>query len=413
MPKEMIANQEGRMFEYLKRLVKLPAPKRGLILYARSSLFFGAEKVNFAEMIEEMVSPLVLRQKCVRFQLSNEDVVLFYQKSLEDEVAAIALKAKFFSSSTEESVKIYDVETQYKEFFEHINNVISSTDKEAELEQTNASKPAFTRPSFGARTGRDKKLNPFDSRALALLESRLRGADLANMIRRQPACVIVGNSSPQRMFDEIFVSVNDLKEMLLPDTDFMSAPWLFQRLTSTLDKRVLVSVNRHDDGSFKNHFSINLNVSTILSPDFVNFDKGITSADKGTIFLEIQPVDIFSDLSSYIMALSFVKDRGYKVCIDGITIDSLAYIDMKKLGADLLKMFWSPKMADEAENPDSDFVRNIKEIGASNFVLARIDDEKALAVGHSFGINLFQGRYIQHLLSLNPERRRVNTFYIK
>ena len=108
-----------------------------------------------------------------------------------------------------------------------------------------------------------------------------------------------------------------------------------------------------------------------------------------------------------------MKERGYKVCIDGITIDSLAYIDMKKLGADLLKMFWSPKMADEAENPDSDFVRNIKEIGASNFVLARIDDEKALAVGHSFGINLFQGRYIQHLLSLNPERRRVNTFYIK
>ena len=247
---------------------------------------------------------------------------------------------------------------------------------------------------------------------LSMVENSLKGTDFANMIRRQSICVVVGSSQPQPMFDEVFVSVSDLRDTLLPNVDFSLTPWLFQHLTETLDKRVLSNINRHDDGSFKSHFSINLNVSTILSPDFISFDKGIPNAFKNTIFLELQPVDIFSDLASYIMAKNFAKERGYKICIDGISHTSLQYIDRERLDADLLKVFWSQDIINRIEKNDENIFLDIKKNGPSRVVLARVDDAKAIDIGHTLGINIFQGRYIQKLLTSSPEKRRVNSFYM-
>ena len=99
--------------------------------------------------------------------------------------------------------------------------------------------------------------------------------------------------------------------MLLPDDDLTANPWLFQHLTETLDKRVLVSISRHDDGSLTSNFSINLNVSTILSDEFLEFDENINASMRSSIVLELQLVVIFSDVKAFILAMCFAQYRGY------------------------------------------------------------------------------------------------------
>jgi hypothetical protein len=42
-------------------------------------------------------------------------------------------------------------------------------------------------------------------------------------------------------------------------------------------------------------------------------------ATRGTVIFELQTIDIFSDLGAYIFARDFVKERGYRVCLDGVT----------------------------------------------------------------------------------------------
>ena len=138
-------------------------------------------------------------------------------------------------------------------------------------------------PSFmgGARKLR-RELTPA---MLAKVQKALSMTDFSSLIRRQSVCAVIGKSPPQMLFDEVFVSIADLRDMLLPDVDLTANPWLFQHLTETLDKRVLVSISRHDDGSLTSNFSINLNVSTILSDEFLEFDENINASMRSSIVL--------------------------------------------------------------------------------------------------------------------------------
>jgi hypothetical protein len=198
-----------------------------------------------------------------------------------------------------------------------------------------------------------------------------------------------------------------LQEIILPDTNLVASPWLFQHMTETLDRRVLANINKHDDGSLTNNFSINLNVATILSSDFLKFDDNINESMRSSIVLEIQLVDIFSDLSSFLLARDFVHDRGYRICVDGVNIDTIHYIDRDKLGANFIKVFWNQKMIDMVK--DETFVNDIKRIGGNNIILCRVDDELAVDTGQKVGIALFQGRHIQRLILEDPRNKRVGT----
>ncbi len=72
-----------------------------------------------------------------------------------------------------------------------------------------------------------------------------------------------------------FISIADLRETLLPKVNLASSPWLFQQLTETLDRRVLSLLNKHDDRTVAGDVSINLNVQTLLAPEFLVFDDNI------------------------------------------------------------------------------------------------------------------------------------------
>lgn len=254
----------------------------------------------------------------------------------------------------------------------------------------------------------DKNQKLFTPEMLARVSKALLNTDFSNMIRRQSVCIILEDAQPQPLFEEVFVSIADLGESILPGVSLTATPWLFQDLTETLDKRVLNSVSRHDDGAFTHDFSLNLNISTILSEEFREFDNNIRSGMKNTIVLELQPIDIFSDLRSYLTARDYAQNLGYKICIDGITYKTLKIIDRERLAADYIKLTWHQDLP-FALQEDAALTEKLLNIGPNRAILCRVDDEEALLVARKYNITLFQGRYIQHLLSKNPRNRRVGT----
>ena len=64
------------------------------------------------------------------------------------------------------------------------------------------------------------------------------------------------------------------------------------------------------------------------------------------MIIELQLIDIFAELGAYLFIREFVRDRGYLVCIDGLHYLHLPLIDRKRLGADLVKVIWSPDLLD-------------------------------------------------------------------
>ncbi len=350
------------------------------------------------------------------FGLPNEDMVVFFNKKANEEMQACLVKVRFifhddpflanvFDLEQAGFAKFYDLENQVADFKQVVKSVMDNlTTNYAGTERgqnkfVNTTVNAMQSVMPASRKLR-RELTP---NMLAKVEKALSMADFASLIRRQSVCAVIGKSPPQMIFDEVFVSIADLRDTLLPDVDLTANPWLFLHLTETLDKRVLASVGQHDDGSLNSNFSLNLNVSTILSDDFLEFDDNINQSMRSSIVLELQLVDIFNDIKAFILAKTFAQYRGYKICIDGVTVDKLKYIDREQLDSDLLKIIWHPSFMDMVR-ADSHFTDYVNRAERAKMILCRVDDPNAVEVGNSLGINLYQGRYIQRMLAAQPKK---------
>jgi hypothetical protein len=324
------------------------------------------------------------------FNMSNKDLVIVYRAQVQSEMEAAILKIRYLFADDElladeiSAGSFCDWYSLDREFDQLLNLAVRlNQEEDARLKKLRIQ-------DARANQSQGPKGKPFTPELLARTEAALSQADMANMIRRQPICAVVGDALPQPIFHEIFISIADLRETLMPSVNMASSPWLFQQLTETLDLRVLSLLNRHDDRTLEGDISINLNVATLLSQEFLTFDDNIKVSKRGTIVLELQKVDIFADLSAYLFARDFAHERGYRICIDGLTYPMLPYIDRERLGADLIKLVWDNNLSDELEHKQD----ALRRVGVSRIILCRCDTESSIEFGKSLGVSLFQGRHI-------------------
>ena len=248
----------------------------------------------------------------------------------------------------------------------------------------------------GTGTERGQPLTPLE---LAKVEDSLQRVDLSSYTRRQAVCAFVEEGRAETVFTELFVSIADLRETLMPRTDLTANPWLFQRLTQTLDKRVMAQIARREDRSLmRDSFSINLNVNTLLSEEFVAFDEDFAPTNQDVI-LEMRLEDIFSDPESFTFARDFALARGYKLLIDGLTLQTFPYADPERLGVNFLKLNWTRDLAGwVGTSVGQELKTMIRDRKRGRTILARCDSEAAITVGRQLGISLFQGRYVDGAL---------------
>ena len=249
----------------------------------------------------------------------------------------------------------------------------------------------------GAMTASERR--PMTPAYLGKLEEALAHTDLANLIRNQPVCGYAAGTAPKAIFHELYVSIGDLEQALAPGIQLNSNRWLFQYLTQTLDKRML-SYLEHENQHLERAFSINLNTATVLSPEFHKFDQNISSHLRGRLVIELQKMDVFADMGAYVFARDYLHDRGYRVCLDGLTHLTIPYMDRNQLGLDMMKMYWSPELVG-LQNSDS-FERLKENVGAggpTRIILSRVDHDDGITIGQSLGINMFQGRAMDTVLA--------------
>jgi len=240
---------------------------------------------------------------------------------------------------------------------------------------------------------------PLSPVQLGKLEESLQHTDLANLIRNQPICAWTKGVAPKAIFHELYVAINELEESIMPGVQITGNRWLFQYLTLTLDKRMLVHLERENQ-HLERAFSINLNIATVLSPDFHKFDQNISSNLRGRLVIEFQKMDVFSDMGAYLFARDYLHDRGYRVCLDGLTHLTLPYMDRDRLGLDMMKMYWSPELVGLKNSDTFDRLKaNVGAGGPTRIILSRCDNEEALECGHDLGINMFQGRAMDKILA--------------
>jgi EAL domain-containing protein (putative c-di-GMP-specific phosphodiesterase class I) len=259
-----------------------------------------------------------------------------------------------------------------------------------------------------AKSGSDAGEAPsqaLDPALLTRLEHSLATMDLSGLTRRQAICAMLPPGGPKPVFDELFIAVRELAETLVPGVDLTSDTWLFQRLAGSLDCRLLTSLARDGIGASKDPISINLRLATLLSPEFLEFDHHYRRAHSSPVIIELQLIDIFAELGAYLFIREFVRERGYLICIDGLHYLHLPLIDRKQLGADLVKVLWSPDLTDSvSEARQEELKAAIMRAGIERVVLCRCDSLEAIRWGQSMGIRLFQGYYVDSRLRASRPR---------
>lgn len=340
------------------------------------------------------------------FSMGNADLVFICKGAGMQELDEIVMRMRYLFSDDPltnsaagdgghgQFASLYNIESQYSRFLELAKKLY--TDEQARKKRL---QKMAQQSSEGG--GAQEVRRPLSPQQLGRLEEVLERSDLSAVFRRQAVCVIGKDDDvPKPMFRELFISIMDLAKTVLPDVDLIANRWLFQHLTQTLDKRVLKLLTRADDSSLHSSFSVNLNVSTLLSKEFLDFDDSLRMGSRGTLVVELQLIDILSDFNNFIFARDFAREKGYRICLDGVTSELLPFIDRHGLGVDLVKLAASPVFDSVGDNEErlEDIAAKVQKVGKGRVILARVDNEMMISNGQAMGITMFQGRHIDQTL---------------
>lgn len=404
---DMTPSQEKLLIDYVHRLEKLKEG-RGLVHvhlshlrpFNRRDQHIRTAAGNFDSLVKDMIGQL--------FTIKNADLFFIYKLNSVPQVETIVQKIRFLFGDdplVEEEGKDgrtfatwYDASSQYEEIVQLVQGLAEAEEKR----QTEVRSRMDARQRLKEK---QKKGEPLTPPVLAKVEDALLRADLSNLVRRQFICRVDSKMVPEQLFSELFISIQDLRETILPGVNLVSNRWLFQHLTETLDRRVLSMLMKTDAVSISGDTSFNVNVKTLLSDQFQIFDDNLSAARRGAIVIELQKEDIFSDLSAYLFAREFVQTKGYRLCLDGLSMETLQVIDRERLGADMAKIVWHPNLVDAGDDVQVLIKGLLERDGPEKWILCRCDNREAIDFGRSVGINQFQGRFVESLIAEDGRRR--------
>jgi EAL domain-containing protein (putative c-di-GMP-specific phosphodiesterase class I) len=255
-----------------------------------------------------------------------------------------------------------------------------------------------------ANNVRDYAKTNFNVTRLVGVERDLECADIQRVIRRQPICVVSPAMNVRKVLDEMYINISHLRRLLRVDVDFLSNRWLFKYLTQLLDIRMLDLIRRNLPRYVDSPVSLNLNVETIISKHFIEFDSAIKPSSKVSIVIEIPIMDVFADINAFHIARRDLQRLGYRVCLDGLSVESFLMIDREKLGVDLAKVQWNADIEEDLNSKENkDIIKAVSGFGSNRVILCRCDNKDAVQYGQALGISLFQGRYIDSILTPNAK----------
>lgn len=394
---------EAKLLEIVNSLRSHPDGYYGLH-YHFSSLQDEFKSDYQIKIAVNILSDLFKAQDSVVFVAKDKDVFLLYHGSNRGllEKAIFQLRYLFMDDplgytddgfENEDFCSVYDLEFQWRDYFVACQSKSKRTEEEPELLQEVESTAKIDTP-----TGQRAKLHMLTPDYLSNILSELQHMDIAPVLRSQPICAIVKNRAPKTIFKEIYTNINSFQKMLLVKVDLMSSRLLFKYLTKFLDKKLLVSLKESIKTS-SSPVSINMNVKTLLSEEFVEFDASLSKKQRSSIIIEIHVSDVFEDIKKFMIARAEVQKKGYRICLDGLDEVSFTQIDRTALGFDLAKISWSEDMGTK-QNADFDKMLStaVKKCGANRIILCHCGAEDAVIFGKSIGISLFQGRYVESLI---------------
>ena len=333
----------------------------------------GLNAPRHLRLATEALAPLGNADRAQTFALANSDIAMVWRGAAETLVAACtaALQRLF----VDDAVLLPDPQTLLRRF---------SLPRDAATAE-----PA---PPSGLQ---------LTLAALTSLEANLASADVARFARRRPVCVLDDTHGLVPAWETRQLSVQEIADTLAPGFRLQSDPWLFRRLTRSLDRRMLALLASPGELRDAGPFGLHLNIGSVLAPEFLRFDAALPGRLRGQVVLGLDPADVLADPAAFQFARAFARARHYRLMLRNLSPALLALFGAAGLGLDLLQLRWSPAWAATALPPDRH--------DPASFIVSHTDSVAALQWGRNGGIRLYQGPIIAPFGGGMPPGRRGST----
>jgi len=356
-------------------------------------------KPHFINIAARAIEPLLNNFEATLYKLGNSDFVIICREVPVEEVDPVIFKVRQLfgedplaageDGAIDDRFSTWYDFAQQGDFASFVENANALTVEAAERQQ----KQSETRAPNSLPGTR------LDPSSVGEIQIKLQGVKIDDLIEEQTCIVVHSGAKGDVMFREQFVSMRALQQRIAPDVNLFGSPWLFLYLTETVDRRLLAEVCKRDFAEMKEPISLNLNISTVLGREFQLLHQKV-EGNVSKVVIELQLIDVFSDITSFAAARDLLQDFGYRVLIDGINPLALQFFDPAMLEADLVKISWGQEFESEgAEDRIEEMRQVVRNMGCENVILARADSEDAVMWALNLGISRFQGHYIDTVVT--------------
>ena len=379
MPKAGSFTAEKYLLDSLSRIAKNPAGYS--VLYVNVSKLKPKNRhPQFVKIFAKLFEDLVGATNGMMFILTNGDFAILgkriTQETVENAVKTLrqglSSDPVLINSESGEFAEVYEFPEQFVPFYKRIEDIIAA----------DAEQPA------------EPRRRPLSAAQVEGVISHLDNLDIRDIVKHQSIIRIGGVKKFEVLFQEFFVAVKDLSAQFNKDIDLTGNRWLFLYLTQVLDKKTMSAFQTADLKVWPRQISLNLNLSSVRSREFISLVKNFIRPEQKLI-VEVQLMDIFNNLASYFEVRDLLHQGGHQILIDNTSPEMLHMLNIKRLEPDWVKIFWAPLMEFDLDN--AELRQTIADLGAQNVILAKCRDEKAMRWGLKYGINAFQGPYIDDL----------------
>lgn len=234
-----------------------------------------------------------------------------------------------------------------------------------------------------------------DGEAIAAAERALASADVSAFLRRHKVCRLTpGGGTPDPCWEDLRLSLRDVRDALLPGSDLALAPGLARRLRRVLDRRLLAGLARSEELRRIGPLCLALGVEAVTSADFLRLDALWPLALRGQLTVALAIEEAALDPAGFAFARDLLRARGHRVMLDAAGPAGLSALPPARAGVGLLRLRWSDALP-ALGTPPAEALRALLPAAPDAVVLSGVDRPAAIAWGWEMGIALFQGRLVE------------------
>jgi hypothetical protein len=224
------------------------------------------------------------------------------------------------------------------------------------------------------------------------VEKILEQVNFSHVIRSNYIHEKHGDSGYKKYLQELLIDNWQLEMQIEQPTDLFDNRHLCAFMRKFLDVRLLIKLlnSRVQLEDSIDGFFLQLSADTVCSEEFELFDSALSENEQAKIIIAIAADEIYRRDGLWQQAQDILQKKGYRVCVDMVSMHSFLYLDLKAIGADLVRIAWDQSAVSDTKLL-AELRAKIQVTGTSRIIMQNCNGQEAMDLCRDIGIGLFSG----------------------